>query len=109
MYICNKFKTNNMNQEEKQESKPMTQEELTAQRKNVIKHYTNQIEVLKIQSQYEQLLAEIEMHRAKRMEMIIRQAQMAAGPQQEEPETDPESEQEEPLQEAPKERKLKKS
>ena len=104
-----------MNQEEKQESKSMTQEELTAQRKNVIKHYNNQIEVLKIQSQYEQLLAEIEMHRAKRMEMIIRQAQMAAGPQQEEPETDPESEtdpepeQEEPLQEAPKERKLKKS
>jgi uncharacterized membrane-anchored protein YhcB (DUF1043 family) len=109
MYICTKFKTNNMNQEEKQESKPMTQEELTAQRKNVIKHYNNQIEVLKIQSQYEQLLAEIEMHRAKRMEMIIRQAQMAAGPQQEEPETDPEPEQEEPLQEAPKERKLKKS
>jgi uncharacterized membrane-anchored protein YhcB (DUF1043 family) len=109
MYICTKFKTNNMNQEEKQESKSMTQEELTAQRKNVIKHYNNQIEVLKIQSQYEQLLAEIEMHRAKRMEMIIRQAQMAAGPQQEEPETDPESEQEEPLQEAPKERKLKKS
>jgi hypothetical protein len=95
-----------MNQEEKQESKPMTQEELTAQRKNVIKHYTNQIEVLKIQSQYEQLLAEIEMHRAKRMEMIIRQAQMAAGPQ-EEPE--PELEQEEPVQAEPKERKLKKS
>lgn len=109
MYICNKFKTNNMNQEEKQESKPMTQEELTAQRKNVIKHYNNQIEVLKIQSQYEQLLAEIEMHRAKRMEMIIRQAQMAAGPQQEEPEAELESEQEEPVQEAPKERKLKKS
>ena len=94
-----------MNQEEKQESKPMTQEELAAQRKNVIKHYNNQIEVLKIQSQYEQLLAEIEMHRAKRMEMIIRQAQMAAGPQEEEPETEP---QQEPK-EAPKERKLKKS
>jgi hypothetical protein len=97
-----------MNQEEKQESKPMTQEELIAQRKNVIKHYTNQIEVLKIQSQYEQLLAEIEMHRAKRMEMIIRQAQMAAGPQ-EEPEAEPELEQEEPVQAEPKERKLKKS
>lgn len=94
-----------MNQEEKQESKPMTQEELAAQRKNVIKHYNNQIEVLKIQSQYEQLLAEIEMHRAKRMEMIIRQAQMAAGPQEEEPETEPQQEPEE----APKERKLKKS
>jgi hypothetical protein len=34
---------------------------------------------------------------------------MAAGPQQEEPEAELESEQEEPVQEAPKERKLKKS
>jgi len=101
-----------MSQETNQETAELTQEQLTAQRKKVVQYYRNQVEVLKVQSEYEGLLAEIEMHRAKRMEMIIRQAQMSAGPQEEQEESEPEQEQptqpEEPVQ-SPKERKLKKS
>jgi hypothetical protein len=101
-----------MSQETNQETAELTQEQLTAQRKKVVQYYKNQVEVLKVQSEYEGLLAEIEMHRAKRMEMIIRQAQMSAGPQEEQEESEPEQEQptqpEEPVQ-SPKERKLKKS
>jgi len=101
-----------MSQETNQETAELTPEQLSAQRKKVVEYYTNQVEILKVQSEYERLLAEIEMHRAKRMEMIIRQAQMAAGPQDEQEESEPEQEQstqpEEPAQ-SPKERKLKKS
>lgn len=101
-----------MSKETNQETAELTPEQLTAQRKRVVEYYTNQVEILKVQSEYEKLLAEIEMHRAKRMEMIIRQAQMAAGPQDEQEES--ETEQEQPTQpgepdQSPKERKLKKS
>ena len=98
-----------MSQETNQETAELTPEQLSAQRKKVVEYYTNQVEVLKVQSEYEKLLAEIEMHRAKRMEMIIRQAQMASGPQDEQEESEPEQDQPEESSQSPKERKLKKS
>jgi hypothetical protein len=67
--------------EETQEK--LTPEQIEANRIRVINYYKNQIEVLTIQCEYEKLLAEMESHRAKRMEMIIRQAQMSAGPGEE--------------------------
>jgi len=99
------------NQEDK--VKEITPEELKKRREGIIKHYKDQISVLTLQLDYEKLLADIEQARAKRMEMIIRQAQMQAGPPEEEPETDvaerdPQPVQEAaPIQEEKKERKLK--
>jgi hypothetical protein len=66
--------------EEKEELSP---EQLKANRDKVINYYKNQIEVLEYQARHESLLADIESSRAKRMEMIIRQAQMKAGPESE--------------------------
>jgi hypothetical protein len=76
--------------EEKVEKETLSPEQVEANRKKLMEYYKKQTEVLKAQVQYEQLAAEIEMHRAKRMEMIIRQAQMAAGPPDQESE-DPEA------------------
>lgn len=99
-----------MSQETNKEVAELTPEQLEAQRKKVISYYKNQTEVLQAQCEYEKLLAEIETLRAKRMEMMIRQAQMSAGPQ-EEPEEEPnlDNQKVETTTEAPKERKLKKS
>ncbi len=89
--------------EQKEKEVVMTPEELAAQRKNVIQYYKNQVEILKHQFEYEELLANIEEARTKRMAFIVRQAQMTAGPESEDS-----VEQEIPVQqEEKKERKLK--
>ena len=67
--------------EEKVEQEKLSPEQLEENRKKVIEYYKKQAEVLELQARHEGLLAEIEIHRAKRMEMIIRQAQMSAGPE----------------------------
>jgi hypothetical protein len=91
-----------MSEEIKQEEeKKLTPEQLEANRKKVIDYYKKQSEVLKYQAEYEQHLADIETSRARRMEMIIRQAQMQAGPEDPENPEAPEGEK--------KERKLKKA
>jgi len=99
-----------------QEKEQLTPEQIEDNRKKVIQYYKKQAEVLEYQAKYESFLADIETARARRMEMIIRQAQMAAGPQDE---AAPEKEEQEesmrdqvaPQEEAPveerKERKLK--
>lgn len=71
--------------EETKEEKKLSPEELEANRKRVIEYYNKQNELLEKQARYEGYLAEIEMHRAKRLEMIIRQAQMTAGPEDKDP------------------------
>lgn len=93
-----------MSQEKEQEK--LSPEQIEANRIRVLNYYRTQAEVLTAQCEYEKLMAEIETHRAKRMEMIIRQAQMTAGPQEEETEPD-EQPQEAPPAEEKKERKLK--
>ena len=98
-----------------EEKKELSPEQIEANRIRVLNYYRTQAEVLTAQCEYEKLLSEIETHRAKRMEMIIRQAQMSAGPQEESANDEPESEdslrdqvapQEQVLEEK-KERKLK--
>lgn len=69
--------------EKKEEEVKLTPEELKVNREKVIEYYKNQIEVLEFQVKHETLMAEIEAQRAKRLEMIIRQAQMRMGPEQE--------------------------
>jgi len=89
----------------KVEQEKLTPEQVEANRIKVINYYKAQAEVLSVQSEYERLMAEIETHRAKRMEMIIRQAQMQAPPEEEEEKkATPSTEVKEP-----KERKLKKA
>lgn len=66
-----------------EEKKELTPEQIEDNRKKVIQYYKKQAEVLEYQAKYESLLADIETSRARRMEMIIRQAQMAAGPEDE--------------------------
>ena len=100
--------------EETNKQEELTPEQLTAQRLKVINYYTAQIDVLKVQAEYEKLLAEIEESRAKRMSMIISQARMSQGPadeeQEQEQEQTPEAEAKAPEEvQAPKERKLKKA
>jgi len=89
------------NKETTVEGEKPTPEQLEAGRKKALEFYKKQSELLTAQAEYEKLMADIEQSRAKRMEMIIRQAQMANPPA--EPEEEPE---EEPSTEK-KERKLK--
>lgn len=100
--------------EETNKQEELTPEQLTAQRLKVINYYTAQIDVLKVQAEYEKLLAEIEESRAKRMSMIISQARMSQGPPDEEQEQEqdqvPAAEAKAPeTTQTPKERKLKKA
>ena len=102
-----------MSQETNQETaEQLTPEQLKKRRDDLVNYYKNQTLVLEAQLKYENVMADIEEARVKRMTMIMRQAQMAA-PEQEE-------EEEEPLNETPtptpepepaqtKERKLKTS
>ena len=87
--------------EETLEKEP-TAEEIQEMRERMQSYYENQIPFLEKQLKYENLLAEIELARAKRIEMTIRIAQMTMGPQQEEEVAMPEPTQE-------KSRKLKKT
>jgi hypothetical protein len=88
-----------MTTEETVEREP-SPEEIQEMRERMTAYYDNQIPFLEKQLKYETLLADIEMARAKRIEMTIRIAQMTMGPQEEE-------ETPEPTQEKP--RKLKKT
>lgn len=79
------------------QAEKLTSEQLEANRIKALNFYKLQTELLTAQAEYEKLMADIEQSRARRMEMIIRQAQMANPPE--------EGEKPEEI----KERKLKKS
>jgi hypothetical protein len=93
-----------MTNEEIQEREP-TPEEIKEMRERMQSYYENQIPFLETQLKYENLLADIELARAKRIEMTIRIAQMTMGPQQEESE---ETGSDNDIDESPKKRTLKK-
>jgi hypothetical protein len=61
-----------------------TPEEIQEMRSRMESYYDSQIPFLEKQVKYENLLADIELARAKRIEMTIRIAQMTMGPQEEE-------------------------
>lgn len=93
--------------ETNQHEQQLSPEEIEAYKKQMTEFYKSQLPMLKLQKEYEQLLADIEESRAKRMTMTIRMAQMMAGPP---PEQDPEPEEKSVPDESKgekKERKLK--
>lgn len=90
-----------------EEKKELTSEQVEENRKKVIEYYKKQVEVLEPQAKYETLMADIEQARARRMEMIIRQAQMAAGPGDENNDPDTTDGPAEEATQEKKERKLK--
>lgn len=63
--------------------KQYSPEELKQMRENMIKYYTEQIKVLKLQDEFERLHANIAENQAKTMMNNIRMAQMAMGPKEE--------------------------
>jgi hypothetical protein len=67
---------------ENQENAPKepTPAELAEMRQRMKTYYEEQIPFLKVQNDYESLLADIEENRARRINMSIRIAQMVAGP-----------------------------
>lgn len=81
-----KTKTNTENQE-----RELTQEEIDAQRKNMIAFYKDQEEYLGMVLKHEEIKASISKARAERIMYDIRIAQMLAGPQDEEQEGTDES------------------
>lgn len=88
-----------MSTEEIQDREP-TPEEIAEMRERMLEYYENQIPFLTKQKEYETLLSEIEIARARRVEASIRIAQMTMGPQEEEENI--------PQAEEPKKRTLKK-
>ena len=84
-----------------------TPEQMANYRKNMLQYYKEQMPLLKAQLEYERTVADIEEARVKALTMVIRQAQIKAGPPREQPQgPSPEDTQEE--EKAPrKERKLK--
>jgi len=66
-----------------------TPEEIQEMRNRMSEYYDNQIPFLEKQVKYENLLADIELARAKRIEMTIRIAQMTMGPQQDNEDENP--------------------
>ena len=70
--------------EEKEEKKPLTQEDIDKYNKQMDEFYEKNIPRLERQSKYENLIADIDEARARSMEMRIRLAQMTAPPTDEE-------------------------
>ena len=60
----------------------LTPEEIQERRAQLKEFYTNQMDLLRPQLEYETILASIEEQRFKRMTMIYRQAEMSMGPQE---------------------------
>lgn len=71
------------NQEQFTPEREPTPEEIAEMRTRMESYYDNQIPFLTKQKDYENLLADIEYARARRIEMTIRIAQMTMGPQEE--------------------------
>lgn len=88
-----------MSTEQIQDREP-TPEEIAEMRERMMEYYENQIPFLTKQKDYETLLSEIEIARARRVEASIRIAQMTMGPQ--------DVQEELPEVEEPKKRTLKK-
>ena len=76
------------NQQDLQEEEVVpTPEQMAAYRKNMEKYYKEQMPLLKAQLEYERTIADIEEARVKALTMVIRQAQLKAGPPKEQPQS----------------------
>lgn len=86
-----KFKPTNMSKETNnstQEERQMTPEELEQARKNLLKYYKEQNEILTLQDKFQSLKANIAENQAKELMWIIRKGQMLQGPPKD-PDLDP--------------------
>jgi hypothetical protein len=63
----------------------MSQEEMAERKAKLTKFYKDQIEFLKIQLEYETLVADVEDQRARAIFAQVKVGQMLAGPPKEEP------------------------
>jgi len=88
--------------------KQYTQKELEDMRKAHESYYKGEIKRLKLEEEYERLVADIEEHKARGLHSIIRIAQMTAGPQQEAPQEPEKESKEGPKKEAAPEKPVKK-
>lgn len=75
--------TTNNTPESTTEDRVPTAAEMEAYRKNMQAYYKEQMPLLKAQLEYERTIADIEEARVKAMTMVIRQAQLKAGPPRE--------------------------
>jgi hypothetical protein len=73
-------KTNKKNQETQKSSEeaPYTQKEMVEMRERMVQFYNEELPYLKLQAEYEGLMADVEEHKVRRMTMMIRGAQMYA-------------------------------
>lgn len=70
----------------KNQQKDMSPEEMAERKSKLTQFYKDQIEFLKIQLEYETLLADVEDQRARATYAQVKLAQMLAGPSKEAPE-----------------------
>lgn len=93
IYICKSLnqQLNNMSEENQNEKAPKSPKEVAEMRKNMEDQYRNQMSLLKVQKEYENLLADIEEARYRRVLSTMRISQMLAPeqPDQEEPKEQP--------------------
>ena len=75
--------SNTTNNETSEKEDVKSSEEIAKMRANMIRYYSEQNKLLKVQVEYEKYLADIEEARAKRLAMSMRIAQVMAGPQEE--------------------------
>lgn len=62
----------------------LTPEQIELRKKELLNYYKNQISILTPQLEFETLMANIEEQRFKRASIMMRHAQMMAGPEEEE-------------------------
>lgn len=93
IYICKSLnqQLNNMSEENQNEKALKSPKEVAEMRKNMEDQYRNQMSLLQVQKEYENLLADIEEARYRRVLSTMRISQMLAPeqPDQEEPKEQP--------------------
>jgi hypothetical protein len=75
--------SNQTNPDKEQAVIELTPEQIAERKKELLEYYNGQIELLTPQLEFETLMANIEEQRFKRASIIVRHAQMMAGPEPE--------------------------
>lgn len=70
------------------QQKEMSPEEMAERKSKLTQFYKDQVEFLKVQLEYETLVADVEEQRARATYAQVKTAQMLAGPSKEQPNTE---------------------
>lgn len=81
-----------VNEQNDAQEKQLSPEEMLELRTKMLNYYTSQVPVLEVQKTVENLSADIEEARLRRMVAAVRQAQLMVGPKDEEESNEPEPE-----------------